>query len=131
MKLADVNVEAAGALFSETPAVRGNAATNSVLTRIASTESCACCSLSLAEVFIKEHKNAEAAGAYQHVLDLVPDHIEALRGLGDLALLEERLDAAAARYGRILAVDPGDAGAMTKLGVLKMRGGHADEAMAL
>jgi arylsulfatase A-like enzyme/tetratricopeptide (TPR) repeat protein len=87
--------------------------------------------LSLAEVYIKEHRNAEAAAAYERVLAIAPDHIEALRGLGDLALLEERLDAATARYARILEVDPADAGAMTKLGVVKMRGQHADEAIAL
>jgi choline-sulfatase len=87
--------------------------------------------LSLAEVHIKEKKNAEAARAYEHVLSLAPDHIEALRGLGDLALLEERTDVAAARYGRILEVDPQDAGAMTKMGVLRMRAGRAEEAIAL
>jgi protein O-GlcNAc transferase len=87
--------------------------------------------LSLAEVHIKERNNAEAARAYEHVLGLVPDHIEALRGLGDIALLDGRLEAAAARYGRILEVDPADAGAMTKLGVLRMRAGRPDEAIAL
>jgi choline-sulfatase len=87
--------------------------------------------LSLAEVHIKEHKNAEAAADYQRVLALVPDHIEALRGLGDLALLEGRLDEAAARYGRILEVDPGDAGAITKMGVLRMRAGRGEDAIAL
>ena len=87
--------------------------------------------LSLAEVHIKQGKNAEAAAAYEHVLALVPDHIEALRGLGDLALLEGRLDAAATRYGRILEIDPSDAGAMTKIGVLRMRAGRADDAVAL
>jgi arylsulfatase A-like enzyme/Tfp pilus assembly protein PilF len=87
--------------------------------------------LSLAEVHIEEHKNAEAAADYQRVLALVPDHIEALRGRGDLALLEGRLDEAAARYGRILEVDPGDAGAMTKMGVLRMRAGRGEDAIAL
>jgi tetratricopeptide (TPR) repeat protein len=87
--------------------------------------------LSLAEVHIKEQKNAEAAADYQRVLALVPDHIEALRGLGDLALLQGRLDEAAARYGRILEIDPGDAGAMTKTGVLRMRAGRGEEAIAL
>jgi len=87
--------------------------------------------LSLAEVHIKERKNAEAAADYGRVLALVPDHIEALRGLGDLALLDGRLDEAAARYGRILEVDPADAGALTKMGVLHMRAGRADEAIAL
>ena len=87
--------------------------------------------LSLAEVHIKEHKNAEAAADYGRVLALVPDHIEALRGLGDLALLDGRLDEAAARYARILEVGPGDAGAMTKMGVLRMRAGRGEEAIAL
>jgi len=87
--------------------------------------------LSLAEVHVKERKTAEAAADYQRVLALVPDHIEALRGLGDLALVDGRLDEAAARYGRILEVDPADAGAMTKMGVLRMRAGRADEAIAL
>jgi tetratricopeptide (TPR) repeat protein len=87
--------------------------------------------LSLAEVHIKQGKNAEAAAAYEHVIALVPDHIEALRGLGDLALLEGRLEAAASRYGRILEIDPADAGAMTKIGVLRMRAGRAEEAIAL
>ena len=87
--------------------------------------------LSLAEVHIKQRKTSEAAADYQHVLALVPDHIEALRGLGDLALVDGRLDEAAARYGRILEVDPADAGAMTKMGVLRMRAGRGDEAVAL
>jgi choline-sulfatase len=87
--------------------------------------------LSLAEVHIKEHRNAEAAAAYEHVLTLTPDHIEALRGLGDIALLEGRPDAAESRYARLLAIDPADAGAVTKMGVLRMRAGRADEAIAL
>ncbi|HVR70328.1 MAG TPA: sulfatase-like hydrolase/transferase [Vicinamibacteria bacterium] len=87
--------------------------------------------LSLAEVHIKEKENAEATAAYEHVLGLVPDHIEALRGLGDVALLEGRAEAAATSYGRILEVDPADAGAMTKLGVLRMRAGDREQAVAL
>ena len=72
--------------------------------------------LSLAEIHIKREHNDKAQAAYAHVLSVVPDHIEALRGLGDLALLEGKVDAAAERYERILVVDPADAGAMTKLG---------------
>ena len=87
--------------------------------------------LSLAEVYVKEGKPRDAAAAYEHVLGLSPDHLEALRGLGDLALLEGRLDAAAERYRRILEEDPGDAGAMTKVGVLRMRAGRPEEAIAL
>jgi tetratricopeptide (TPR) repeat protein len=69
--------------------------------------------------------------AYERVLGLVPDHIEALRGLGDVALLEGRGADAALRYRRILEVDPADAGAMVKLGVLRMRAGERAEAIAL
>jgi arylsulfatase A-like enzyme/Tfp pilus assembly protein PilF len=87
--------------------------------------------LSIAEVHIKQKKNAEAAGDYERVLAIVPDHIEALRGLGDLALLEGKLDAAAARYARILEVDAADGGAMTKLGVVRMQAGRTAEAVAL
>jgi tetratricopeptide (TPR) repeat protein len=87
--------------------------------------------LSLAELRVKEGKPAEAKAAFEHVIGLVPDHIEALRGLGDLALVDGRLEEADARYARILAQDPGDAGAMSKIGVLRMRAGRADEALAL
>ena len=46
--------------------------------------------ISLAEVRIQERKYDEAAAACERVLKLVPDHIEALRRLGDLALLRDR-----------------------------------------
>ena len=47
--------------------------------------------LSIAEIHIKRKNNAEAKACYERVLALVPDHIEALRGLGDLALIEEKI----------------------------------------
>jgi choline-sulfatase len=87
--------------------------------------------LSIAEIHIKRKNNAEAKACYERVLALVPDHIEALRGLGDLALIEEKIAEAGTRYERILAIDPLDAGAMTKLGVVRMRTGRAPEAIAL
>jgi choline-sulfatase len=87
--------------------------------------------LSLAEIHIKREHNDKAQAAYTHVLSVVPDHIEALRGLGDLSLLEGKVDAAAERYERILLVDPADAGAMTKLGVVRMRAGRREEATSL
>jgi choline-sulfatase len=87
--------------------------------------------LSIAEIHIKRKNNAEAKACYERVLALVPDHIEALRGLGDLALIEEKTGEAGTRYERILAVDPLDAGAMTKLGVVRMRTGRAPEAVSL
>ena len=87
--------------------------------------------LSLAEIHIKRAHNDKAQAAYAHVLSVVPDHIEALRGLGDLALLEGKVDAAAGRYKRILVLDPADAGAMTKLGIVRMRTGRREEATTL
>jgi arylsulfatase A-like enzyme/Tfp pilus assembly protein PilF len=87
--------------------------------------------LSIAEVHVKARRYAEAAAAYERVLALVPDHIEALRGLGDLALLQEDVQGAGARYARILDVDPRDAAAMTKLGVVRMRTGRPADAERL
>jgi arylsulfatase A-like enzyme/tetratricopeptide (TPR) repeat protein len=87
--------------------------------------------LSLAEVHIKRRENAQAASAYEHVLEIAPDQVEALRGLGDLALLRQQADEAGRRYARILEIAPADTGAMTKLGVVRMRTGRKDEAVAL
>jgi hypothetical protein len=39
-----------------------------------------------------------------------PRHLEALRGLGDLGLMDGDLGMAESHYGRILEVDPKDAG---------------------
>jgi tetratricopeptide (TPR) repeat protein len=87
--------------------------------------------LSIAEIHIKQKKNAEAARDYERALKAAPDHIEALRGAGDLLLLDGKPDEAAARYARLLEVDAADAGAMTKLGVARMQTGRAPEAVAL
>ena len=63
--------------------------------------------LSLAEVHVKQKRLDEAAAAYEHVLEIAPDHVEALRGLGDLALHRgQTLDEAGRRYARILEVEP-------------------------
>ncbi len=87
--------------------------------------------LSLAAVFIQEKKTDEAAAAFRKVLAIDPDHAEALRGLGDLALIRGDLEAAAKDYGRVLELDPGDVGALSKLGVVRVRTGRSDEAIAL
>ena len=85
-----------------------------------------------AEVLLKEGRNAEAAAAYEHVLSVAPDHIEALRGLGDLALLRGDTDGRRrALRAASWSIDPADAGAMVKLGVIRMRGGARDEAITL
>jgi arylsulfatase A-like enzyme/Flp pilus assembly protein TadD len=87
--------------------------------------------ISLAEVRIQERKYDQAAALCEQVLKLAPDHIEALRRLGDLGLLRGDLAAAGARYDRILELDPGDASALTKLGIVRMRSGRADQAIQL
>ena len=87
--------------------------------------------LSLAALLVKQEKIAEAASAYEKVLAIAPDQIEALRGLGDLAFIRGDLEAAARHYGRILEVDAQDVGALSKMGVLRMRAGRGDEGVAL
>jgi len=87
--------------------------------------------ISLAEVRITEHKYDDAARLCGQVLTIVPDQIEAVRRLGDLAFLKDDLAAAEARYSRILDLDASDVSAMTKLGVVRMRSGHADQAIEL
>ncbi len=87
--------------------------------------------LSIAEIHIKRGHRPAAASAYEHVLSVVPDHIEALRGLGDLALLDEKPEPAGSRYEQILRLDPDDGGAMTKLGVVRMQMGRREEATSL
>jgi choline-sulfatase len=87
--------------------------------------------LSLAAVFVQEKKNREAAATFEKVLAINADNLEALRGLGDLGLMEGDLPIAESHYGRILQVDPKDTGAMTKMGVVRMRQGRGEEAIAL
>jgi arylsulfatase A-like enzyme/cytochrome c-type biogenesis protein CcmH/NrfG len=87
--------------------------------------------LSLAAVFVQQQRLENAAEAYDKVLQIDPDHTEARRGLGDLALIGGDLDAAAKHYTRVLELDGNDVGALSKLGVVKVRTGHPDEAIAL
>jgi choline-sulfatase len=87
--------------------------------------------LSLAAVYVLQHKVDEAAAAYEKILAIDPDHTEALRGLGDLALIKGDVGAAAKRYTRVLELDGTDVGALSKLGVVRVRTGHPDEAITL
>jgi tetratricopeptide (TPR) repeat protein len=87
--------------------------------------------LAVAEIHIGRKQHRQAAEAYEQALKIAPDHIEALRGLGDVALLEGNLPEAQSRYARILELDRTDALAMTKLGIVHMRAGRPAEATAL
>jgi choline-sulfatase len=86
---------------------------------------------SLAAVFIAEKRLPEAEKAYKNVLAVSPDQVEALRGLGDLALIRGDNEEAARRYGRILEIDNADPGALARLGVVRARTGRVEEAAAL
>jgi choline-sulfatase len=87
--------------------------------------------ISLAEVQFAQHKYADAEATLDNVLKLVPDYIEALRRLGDLAILREDMTVAGSRYARILELDATDAPAMIKLGVVRMRTGQQAEGLRL
>jgi tetratricopeptide (TPR) repeat protein len=76
-------------------------------------------------------RTADAGEAYAAVLARTPDHTEALRGLGDLALARGDVTAAAASYQRILAGDAHDVGALVKLGVIRVRSGAVEEGIGL
>ena len=76
-------------------------------------------------------RTADAGEAYAAVLARTPDHTEALRGLGDLALARGDVTAAAASYQRILAGDGHDVGALVKLGVIRVRSGAVEEGIGL
>ena len=87
--------------------------------------------LSLAAVHVERRDLAAAEAAYGKALGIEPDNAEALRGMGDLALVAGDVEEAARRYSRILELDGDDVGALSKLGVVRMRTGCADEAIAL
>jgi choline-sulfatase len=87
--------------------------------------------LSLAAVHVQERNPPLAAAAYGKVLAIEPDDPEALRGMGDVALIEGDVEGAGRHYARILELDEGDVGALSKLAVVKMRTGRPDEAIGL
>ena len=87
--------------------------------------------LSLAAVFVAQKRLDEAARAYGKVLEITPDQTEALRGLGDLALIRGDNEEADRRYARILEIDATDPGALSKLGVVRLRQGRAADGIAL
>jgi choline-sulfatase len=87
--------------------------------------------LSLAAIHVTEKRLDDAARAYDAVLAITPDQTEALRGLGDLALMRGDQVEAERRYARILDIDAADPGALSKLGVVRVRQGRAEEGIAL
>jgi choline-sulfatase len=87
--------------------------------------------ISVAEVQIAQRRYADGEATLERVLKLVPDYVEALRRLGDLAFLREDMAAAGSRYARILELDATDVPAAIKLGVVRMRTGQRAKGVRL
>jgi len=87
--------------------------------------------LSLARTFVARGRPDEAAATFERVLALVPDHPDALRGLGEVAFAREDMVAAERYYGQVLTADAQDAGAMVKLGVIRVRQQRLEDGIAL
>jgi len=87
--------------------------------------------LSLARTLVARGRPDEAAVTLERVLALAPEHPDALRGLGDIAFGREDVGAAERYYGLVLEADEQDAGALVKMGVIRVRQGRTDQGIAL
>ena len=73
---------------------------------------------------------AQATQAYRHVLEIDPDNLEALRGVGDIDYDQDRYDQAIAAYEHYLKKKPDDPEVITDLGTMYLYTGNADQAVA-
>ena len=71
-----------------------------------------------------------ALASYQHLLELVPDHPDALRGIGNVYYDFEEHTKAIGYYERYLALRPEDASVRTDLGTMYLYTDQADRAIA-
>ncbi len=77
-------------------------------------------------------RGGEAALQYQAVLDSRPDHLPALAGLARVLMDDPRhQEQAAALWGRVLRLDPGDLQARFNLALVRLMLGQATEAQHL
>jgi tetratricopeptide (TPR) repeat protein len=72
---------------------------------------------------------AEAETSYRHILAGKPDHLEALRSLGNVAFDQQKPDTAIDFYQRYLKLKPDDPDVQTDLGTMLLSSGKADEAI--
>ncbi len=72
-------------------------------------------------------KQAEAA--FDHNLEIEPDNVEALRGLGNLAYDRKDRKTAIVFYEKVLAAEPTDPEVRTDLGTMRFESGDADGAI--
>jgi tetratricopeptide (TPR) repeat protein len=70
-----------------------------------------------------------ATQAYGHVLQLDPDNLEALRGIGNLNYDRQKYDEAIAAYEHYLKRKPDDPEVQTDLGTMYLYTGNADQAI--
>ncbi len=70
-----------------------------------------------------------ASDAYGHVLQLDPDNLEALRGIGNLNYDRQKYDEAIAAYEHYLKHKPDDPDVQTDLGTMYLYTGNADQAI--
>ena len=70
-----------------------------------------------------------ASDAYGHVLQLDPDNLEALRGIGNLNYDRQKYDQAIAAYEHYLKHKPDDSDVQTDLGTMYLYTGNADQAI--
>ncbi len=73
---------------------------------------------------------AQAERIYRQILQINPNHAEALYLLGEVCSGLRKLDEAAACFRRLLAIQPGNAEAWNYLGVVHLNRGKLDEATA-
>src|ERR1039458_617601 len=71
-----------------------------------------------------------AREAFAHVLELDPDNLDALRGLGNVCFDQRQLDKAIAAYQHYLRLKPKDVQVLTDLGTMYMAQQNSHEAIA-
>src|SRR5208282_4989002 len=71
----------------------------------------------------------KAHEAFTHVLELDPDNLDALRGLGNVCFDQRQFDKAIATYQHYLRVKPGDVQVITDLGTMYMAQHNSHEAI--
>ena len=71
----------------------------------------------------------KSANAYAHVLQLAPDDLDALRGIGNIDFDQHKYDEAIAAYEHYLNRKPNDPEVRTDLGTMLLSSGSADQAV--
>lgn len=71
----------------------------------------------------------KAAKAFGHALQLDPDNLDALRGIGDIDYDQQKYDEATAAYEHYLKKKPDDPEVHTDLGTMYLYTGNADQAI--